>query len=100
LMSSQNSGGVALYRMTGRNGDTLLTTDPNERGRMQGGGYRENGIVGYIFSSEQSGTQPLRRLVNRDGSAHFFTTSGREVEEFQRQGWREEGVVGYIWTQQ
>jgi hypothetical protein len=84
--------------MTGRNGDTILFTDPNERSRMQG--YQDNGMVGYIFSSQQPGTQPLRRLVNHDGSAHFFTTSGQEVEDFRRQGWREEGVVGYIWTDQ
>jgi hypothetical protein len=99
LTSSQNSGTVALYRMTGRNGDTILTVDPNERSRMQGS-YQDNGIVGYLSNSEQPGTQPLHRLVNHDGSAHFFTTSSREVEDFQRQGWKEEGVVGYIWTEQ
>jgi hypothetical protein len=99
LMSSENPGLVALYRMTGRNGDTLLTTDPNERSRMQGGGYRENGIVGYVATSERPGTQPLHRMVNADGRVHFFTTSQSEVGRFQEQGWREEGITGYIWTQ-
>jgi hypothetical protein len=100
LMSSENSGLVALYRMTGRNGDTLLITDPNERSRMQGSGYRENGIVGYMATSERPGTQPLHRMVNTDGSVHFFTTSQSEVGRFQDQGWKEEGITGYIWTQQ
>src|ERR1041384_4978522 len=38
LLSSQGSGTVPLYRMTGSNGDTLLTQASNERTAMQAHG--------------------------------------------------------------
>lgn len=99
LLSSQGSGTVPLYRMTGSNGDTLLTQASNERSSMQAHGYSDNGIVGYIASTQAPGTQPLYRLSSSDGSAHFYTTSAGEKAQFQSQGWRDEGVVGYIYQQ-
>lgn len=99
LLSSQGSGTVPLYRMTGSNGDTFLTQESNERTAMQAHGYSDNGIVGYIASTQAPGTQPLYRLSKPDGSAHFYTTSAAEKTQFQSQGWKDEGVVGYIYQQ-
>ena len=99
LLSSQGSGTVPLYRMTGSNGDTLLTQASNERTAMQAHGYSDNGIVGYIASTQAPGTMPLYRLSNSDGSAHFYTASSAEKSQFQSQGWKDEGVVGYIYQQ-
>ncbi len=99
LLSSQGSGTVPLYRMTGGNGDTFLTQAGNERSAMQSHGYRDDGIVGYIASSQAPGTQPLYRLSNPDGSAHFYTATSTEKAQFQSQGWKDEGVVGYIYQQ-
>lgn len=99
LLSSQGSGTVPLYRMTGSNGDTLLTQASNERSAMQAHGYRDDGIVGYIASSQAPGTLPLYRLSNPDGSAHFYTASTAEKAQFQSQGWKDEGVAGYIYQQ-
>ena len=76
-----------------------LTQASNERSAMQAHGYRDDGIVGYIASSQVSGTQPLYRLSNPDGSAHFYTTSSTEKSQFQSQGWKDEGVAGYVWQQ-
>lgn len=99
LLSSQGSGTVPLYRMTGSNGDTLLTQDGNERSAMQAHGYRDDGIIGYIASSQAPGTQPLYQLSSSDGSAHLYTTSSSEKSQFQSQGWKDQGVVGYIYQQ-
>jgi len=99
LLSSQGSGTVPLYRMTGSNGDTLLTQASNERSTMMARGYSDNGIVGYIASTQAPGTQPLYRLSSPDGGAHFYTTTATEKAQFQSQGWRDEGVVGYIYQQ-
>lgn len=99
LLSSQGSGTVPLYRMTGSNGDTLLTQASNERSAMQAHGYRDDGIVGYIASTQAPSTLPLYRLSNPDGSAHFYTASTAEKAQFQSQGWKDEGVAGYIYQQ-
>ena len=99
LLPSQGSGTVPLYRMTGSNGDTLLTQDGNERSAMQAHGYRDNGIIGYIATSQAPGTQPLYQLSSADGSAHLYTTSSSEKAQFQSQGWKDQGLVGYIYQQ-
>jgi Repeat of unknown function (DUF5648)/Purple acid Phosphatase, N-terminal domain len=99
LLPSQGSGTVPLYRMTGSNGDTLLTQASNETSLMQARGYRNDGIAGYIASSQAPGTQPLYRMSSADGSGHFYTTSSSEKAQFQSQGWKDEGVVGYIYQQ-
>jgi hypothetical protein len=85
--------------MTGSNGDTLLTQDGNERAAMQAHGYRDNGIIGYIATSQAPGTQPLYQLSSADGSAHLYTTSSSEKAQFQSQGWKDQGLVGYIYQQ-
>jgi hypothetical protein len=100
IMSSQGSGTVPLYRMTGGNGDTLLTIDGNERSSMQAHGYRDAGIAGYVSSAQASGTQPLYRLSNANGDAHLYTTSASERQQFLGQGFKDEGTVGYVWPQQ
>ncbi|HEY2498090.1 MAG TPA: fibronectin type III domain-containing protein [Candidatus Angelobacter sp.] len=99
VLSSPASGAVPLYRLTGPNGDTLLTLDANERSSAQTRGYRDSGIVGYVASSQEAGTEPLYRMVNNKGSEHFFTTSAAERAQFQAQGWKDEGTAGYIWPQ-
>jgi hypothetical protein len=101
LMSSQGRDTVPLFRLVGRNGDILHTTDENDRATMQSRyGYRDEGILGYVASSQRSGTEPFYRLVNQDGSAHFYTTSVNERSQFLGMGWKDESYVGYLWLQQ
>jgi hypothetical protein len=101
LMSSQRRGTVPLFRLVGRNGDILLTTDENDRATMQSRyGYRDDGILGYVASSQLPGTEPFYRLVNQDGSAHFYTASANERSQFLGMGWKDESYVGYLWLQQ
>lgn len=100
ILSAQAPGSVPLYRMTGANGDTVLTIDANEQARMRVHGYRDAGIAGYVSSTQASGTQPLYRLSNANGDAHLFTTSASERQQFLGQGYKDEGTVGYIWPQQ
>jgi uncharacterized protein DUF5648/purple acid phosphatase-like protein len=97
LLPSQGSGTVPLYRMTGSNGDTLLTQASNEASLMQSRGYRNDGVIGYIATSQAPGTQPLYRLSSPDGSGHLYTTSSSEKAQFQSQGWKDEGITGYVW---
>ena len=66
---------------------------------MQTRGYRDDGIVGYIASTQAPGTMPLYRLSSPDGSTHFYTASTTEKSQFQGQGWKDEGVAGYIYQQ-
>ena len=85
---------MPLYRMVHRNGDYVLTGDPNG---MRQYGYRDDGMIGYILTAQVPGTVPFYRLVKRDGSGHFFTASAEERQQTLRRGWKDEGITGYIW---
>jgi hypothetical protein len=85
--------------MTGSNGDTVLTQAGSEQTTVQAHGYTNNGIIGYIATTQAPGTQPLYQLSSSDGSAHFYTTSASEKSQFQSQGWKDQGIVGYIYQQ-
>jgi len=99
ILNSQKGGTVPLYRLTNAAGDTLLTTDQNERASAQQQGYTDAGVMGYIAKNPWGGTnQPLYRLAN--SNSHFYTTSAPEKASAQQQGYRDEGTVGYIWSQQ
>jgi hypothetical protein len=100
ILTSPRRGTVPLYRMFGPNGDILLTVEQDAVAKMRSYNYRDDGILGYVASTQMPGTQTFFALVNQDGSLHFFTTSERERRQFLRNGWQELGPAGYIWTQQ
>ena len=99
ILDRPRRGTLGLHRLMARNGDYLLTTDVNDIPRMEGFGYLDQGVIGFIATDQQPGTQPFYRLVKPDGSGHFFTASPRERADTLRRGWRDEGIAGYVWLQ-
>lgn len=97
LMGSQTEGTAALYRLASPGGDSFLTRDTNERSSAMGSGLHDMGIVGYIATSQQPGTQPLYRLYNASAGQHFYTTSESERQSLIQRGFKDEGVLGYVW---
>lgn len=95
VLSSPADGTAPLYLLT-TTGDAVLATSPSETSR----GLQNQGVIGYVATSQQPGTQPLYRVVNANGSSHLFTASPQEHASVLQQGMHDEGVVGYVWTQQ
>ena len=60
-------------------------------------GLHDQGIVGYIATSQQPGTQPLYRLYNPASGQHFYTISDTERQQVIQSGYKDEGVLGYVW---
>jgi Repeat of unknown function (DUF5648)/Fibronectin type III domain len=97
LMSSQQRGTTALYRLSSGGGDSFLTRDSNERDNAIRQGLQDQGVVGYIATAQRPGTQPLYRLYNPGSGQHFYTTSEPEREQAMRLGLKDEGVAGFVW---
>jgi hypothetical protein len=97
LKSSRARGTTPVYRLVSAQGDALLTTDPNERNSAIDQGYQDQGITGYIATSQLRGTVPLFRFYNAGTGQHIYTTSWREREQALRSGMNDEGVTGYVW---
>jgi len=76
--------------------DHFYTTDPSGEAAPSSG-YTYEGIVGYIATSEQSGTTALYRWWNLGSMDHFYTTDP-PGEAAPSSGYTYEGIVGYIAT--
>jgi hypothetical protein len=96
--NSASASHVPLYRGDNPNnkGEHVYTTNQSE---ITAAGWTPVGTVGYVASSQQSGTEPLYRILRSNGD-HFYTTSAQERDSVLSQGGKDEGTVGYIATTQ
>jgi uncharacterized protein DUF5648 len=98
--SSANPSKVPLFRLVSRTGDNhFYTTSAAERDRASKQGYRDEGVAGYVATSQVPGTVPLYRLVRQEGPRviHLYTTSQSERDNAVRsQGFKAEGIAGYV----
>jgi hypothetical protein len=60
-------------------------------------GLQDQGIVGYIATSQQPGTMKMYRLYNPGLGQHFYTVSEAERQQTIQAGFKDEGVIGYVW---
>src|SRR5436305_240 len=96
------NGRAPLYRLSSPAGhDRLYTTSTAERDQALQHGFKDEGIAGYIATSQVPGTLPLYRLVKQNGasSEHFYTDNDSERDRAISQlGFRLEGIAGYVPT--
>ncbi|HEX3099411.1 MAG TPA: hypothetical protein VHQ41_00370 [Patescibacteria group bacterium] len=72
-------------------GDHFFTTNSNERPA----GYVAEGIAGYVFKTQISGTVPIYRSYKRAITAHYYST----VDNATNFGFTNEGIIGYAYPQ-
>lgn len=79
--------------------DHFYTSSLDEANTAQSNhGYRIEGTLGYVESSQVNGTKGIIRMWNPRASKHFYTTSSGEASIAQSAGFILEGTVGYIQT--
>jgi hypothetical protein len=88
-------GTVPLYRLF--NGSVhMFTIDPAERANIIATlGYHDEGISGYVFSTEVAGSQPVYRYRGTTSTGHFFTTNYNEIGSGSGYGYVYEGIAYY-----
>ncbi len=92
---------VPLYRAVSSNGSHLFTTSYAELNKaVASGGFKDEGIAGYIERTQIAGTEPLYRLYNPRTGDHFYTASASERNSATAGGYQDEGVAGYIFATQ
>ena len=91
-----------VYRLA-INGDHVYTTSASERSSLaSGGGFHDEGVLGYLARSQAAGTQPLYRLSKLQGNAttRVYTANPSERQTALSSGYHEDGTLGYIATSQ
>ena len=99
--STGNGQFEPIYRLA-INGDHLYTTSSSERASLASGGYHDEGVLGYLATSQVSGTQPLYRLSKSQGtlSTRVYTSNPSERQGVIGTGYHEDGPIGYLATSQ
>ncbi|MBN8563067.1 MAG: ETX/MTX2 family pore-forming toxin [Leptolyngbya sp. UWPOB_LEPTO1] len=82
---------LPVYRKFAR-GNHFYTTTPQE-GEVHG--YVNEGILGFVYMTQQSGTVPVYRKFG--SGDHFYTTN---LQEGKDQGYQDEGILGYVYPKQ
>jgi hypothetical protein len=61
-------------------------------------GYRQEGLLGYIYPYSETGTVPLYRMYSPYALDHFYTTDYNEyMTGAVNVGYRQEGLLGYLY---
>jgi len=91
---------VQLHRLVNDKGEHFYTASTVEKDRViKVDGYRDEGVVGYIWATQVSGTDALHRLYRGSKGIrdHFYTVDIAEKQRVEdRDGYKEEGITGYI----
>jgi hypothetical protein len=85
-----------LYRGVNSAGAHMYSANA---GDASAGGFRSEGVAGYVASSQVEGTVPLYRLSNSKGD-NVLTTDANLKSTMQGQGYQDNGVVGYVASSQ
>jgi hypothetical protein len=79
----------------------FYTISAAEQAAVLSYGYVYEGVEGYLHESQVTGTTPLFRLANFDGSTssleHVYTTDARTRDILAVTGWQYDGVAGHVW---
>jgi Repeat of unknown function (DUF5648)/Purple acid Phosphatase, N-terminal domain len=87
---------VPLYRGVNQHGAHLYTVNAND---LSQNGFRSDGTVGNLMSSQGNGAVPLYRLSSAQGDS-FLTADVNERNRATANGLQDLGIVGYIATSQ
>ncbi len=82
---------TAIYRSwSPARGDHLYTTSATEKPA----GYRAEGIAGYVYNRQVTGTVPIYRSSQPQLGAHYYSTTN----DATNYGYTNEGILGYTFA--
>lgn len=96
---AQESKLVPLYRLFNGFGHFYTTNVAERDSAIKNASYRDEGIAGYVYGTQVSGTIPLYRLVverKETGTRHYYATTERQVRAAKKDGYTSEDICCYI----
>ncbi|HEX8699223.1 MAG TPA: glycoside hydrolase family 99-like domain-containing protein [Myxococcaceae bacterium] len=90
------AGSQPLYRLrVATKSAYLLTASETERSQLlASGSFVEGGVLGYVASTQQPGTQLLYRMSN---NFEWRVVPASMQPSFAARGYRTDGPLGYVW---
>ena len=92
---------IPLFRLYGaQSTDYYYTANATQRDAvLSRGTYVSEGVVGYVYQTQECGTAPLYRVHLKTGGVNynFYTTDEEEVDDYvDVLGYDRSGVIGYV----
>ncbi len=78
-------------------GDHFYTANWSELQSAPDSGWKYEGVLGYSYRKNVSGTKPLYRYYHSGSTDHFYTTNWGELGS-GHSGWKYEGIATYLPT--
>lgn len=93
---------IPLYRYCLANTSTHFYTTSDQEVANGKYGYCDEGVAGYGYATQVTGTVPLHRFCRYSDATHIYTTNVNEIRKLQGQSnlYRDEGVQIYIYKNQ
>ncbi len=96
--TSSNPNNLARFYRTWSGIQHFYTASKGEDAEMiRDYSWIDEGITGYIYTSQVPGTVPLYRIWNSTAGYHLYTNSSEEKDAFVTGGLTNEGITGYIY---
>ena len=90
---------VPYYRLYNPNSfEHHWTTDANEYDVLGTIGWIQEGVDGYVFVSQVTGSEPMYRLYNPNNGLHHWTMDANERTVLIGSGWIDEGIACYVFS--
>lgn len=97
--NAPSAGKVPLYRGVNSQGNLHVYSTSTSASDESAGGFKPEGVAGYVLSSATSGAVPLYRLSGPNGDT-LLTTDANEHSSMQAHGYHDMGIVGYVESSQ
>jgi hypothetical protein len=77
--------------------DSVLVTDPGEKGKLEKDGWKLDGEVRFLMPTD-TGALPLHRMARPGdkGTDRMLSTNAEEVSACIKDGFADEGMLGYV----
>lgn len=98
LSDNADANTAPFHRLLGPEGH-LYTADINEVRNLTNSGWRVEGVIGHIATTQVNNTTPLYRLKHPGIPDYFYTTNHGEYKQASSNGWVDQGISGYVWKE-
>ncbi|MFW0837678.1 MAG: T9SS type A sorting domain-containing protein [Candidatus Komeilibacteria bacterium] len=92
------SGGIPIYRLW-HSYDHFYTTSVVERDACVSNGYTDEGIVGYLATTNSGNLFGWHRYYHSDWDDHAYPVSQNDRDVLFAAGYIDEGIHGYVWME-
>ncbi|KAF4597996.1 hypothetical protein EYR40_006348 [Pleurotus pulmonarius] len=98
IFEEQKISTVPLFRLYNKSiQDHFYTINEAERQEKKQQGYKDSGVVGYVYASPICGSTPWYRMYNSKLQDHYYTPDLNQRNDALARGYVDQAIAGYVY---